>query len=491
MRDLGRFARPGAIALIVAAACAHDATSPGAVVTLGALRFVAQPADHAAGDTFTVSVELLDSAGVRAPSAINGVTIKASDGTNIVGPLSVAASSGVATFRALTITKAVKGITLIATSDTTSVSSSAFTVNPAAASAAHTTTSLATTNIAPTDPTPATFTFKDKYDNVVAGASLNLMSSLAGSVFTPSTGTTRTDGTFATSFVAPNGGSASITATIGGAAITLTPAWTVCPMAPLTVPGTVNATLTAGQCVFGAMPTAFYRFTTAAAGGAAFAITSAFTPRLEVKTDPPALNAFALPAQGATTEWLLPAGTYQVRVGATSGSGAFAVNATSVPANTGCVKRFLVTPGTYAGQALATGDCDLGDGSFTDKYVIYSTNPCSFKLQSVFTNYIFVYDHHPDGTVAGPIALRGGDTDPGVDLLVGLPACKNALDAIEIWVISNLGESGPYSLTFTLFPPPPSSPAALRNASDGAANDSPRARQRADALRAATVRRRP
>jgi hypothetical protein len=147
----------------------------------------------------------------------------------------------------------------------------------------------------------------------------------------------------------------------------------------------------------------------------------------------------------------LPAGTYQVRVEASTGTGAFALNAASGAGNSGCVRRFLATVGVYGGQALATGDCDYGDGSFVDKYVVYSPNPCSFLLHSTtFTNFIFLMElgtgHFLDG--------RTG-FDVGVDVLYGMPSCSYLGGPVEIWVLPDEGElGGSYTLTYALFPMP-------------------------------------
>jgi hypothetical protein len=218
----------------------------------------------------------------------------------------------------------------------------------------------------------------------------------------------------------------------------------------MVVPSSVTGSLSAISCSVSARPTDFYRFKTSA-GSVAFRITSAFTPRLEVKTDPPLNNVFALPPQGVPAEWLLPTGAYELRVSANSGFGDYTLGSVAGAGNSGCTRRYLATVGVYGGQALAAGDCDYGDGTFVDKYVVYSPNPCSFRLHSTtFTNFIFLMElgtgHFIDG--------RGGG-DIGEDALFGMPSCSVSGAAIEIWVLPDEGElGGAYTLTYTLFPIP-------------------------------------
>jgi hypothetical protein len=185
-------------------------------------------------------------------------------------------------------------------------------------------------------------------------------------------------------------------------------------------------------------------------GAVLFTVNSQFTPRLAVTTDPALPNAFALPSPAVASEWLLPAGTYELGVSATGGIGAYALSAAVGPGNSGCIRRFIATAGVYGGQALATGDCDYGDGTFVDKYVVYSPNPCTFQLHSTtFTNYLFMMEL---GT--GHFLNGVGGQDIGTDAVLSMPYCNSLGGPMEIWVLPDAGElGGTYTLTYTLFPP--------------------------------------
>lgn len=427
------------------AACSHtDATGPSAVASL---RFVAEPAGVAAGSAFTVTVELLGPDGIRATGARDQVTLSASDSSALVGSTAVLASSGTATFRDIRMTRAGAGIFLTAETATQRANSTSFDVSAGPPSAAHSTATTSVTVIAPGDPTPVSFAFGDAYDNPLGNATVSLASSLAGATFTPSSGTTKSDGTFSSTFRSPAGGNAFVTATVGGAQVTIAAPLPVCLNPTLTLSSPGAGVLTTSSCVISGRPTDFYRFTTSTTGDAAFAITSVFAPRIEVRADPPSESPWALPPQAQAAHWLLPAGNYEFRLSANSGSGAYSFTSAFGAGATGCVTRYLAVGGVYTGQTLASGDCTDYPDAFTDKFVVFGNAPCSVRVHSTqFTNYIFIYDHASQAFLTGTTGF-----DVGVDALIGLPACKNANQPLEVWVVNDVGEpGGSYALTVNL-----------------------------------------
>lgn len=205
----------------------------------------------------------------------------------------------------------------------------------------------------------------------------------------------------------------------------------------MAIPGTLNGAVQASQCVSGGVPNAIYTFSTASSGGAAFTVTSPFPAVLNVKPEPPQESIGVVATPGAPLEWLLPAGSFQVRVGAQSGAGAFSLSSAITPGNGGCVTRFITVAGTFIGQQLAAGDCPFGDGTLTDIYGVFSSRPCSIRLQSAeFTPWLWLYEQN--------MFQINGTTgfDPGSDAVFGLPACKYQNGPIYIWVNSEVGESG-------------------------------------------------
>lgn len=455
----GTFARAlagCALAILAATSCGSDST---AVVAATALRFFAQPTNVAAGETFSVTVELVGAAGTRANGATDPVALSVLGGVALAGPSSVAASDGVAKFDGLSMTLAGTNLQFVATSGLLSTTSATFAVTPGAADLPHSGVSPAPGNIAPNVTTALTFTFKDAYGNPIPSATVTVTSSLAAATFTPSSGTTSTSGTFATNFKSTVEGSATVTATVGGKALVFTPAFVVvdlCPPGPMAFPGTVNGTLGASTgCVVSGRASAVYRFTTATAVGAAFSVTSAFQPLFEVKKDAASENiAFTTQEPTATEEWLLPAGTYLFRIGALASSGTFSVTGAVVPANTGCffdteVFRSLIVSGTYSGQMLETGDCFFEDGSFFDAFFVFSTLPCTVTLRSpAFNAGLYVYASEQTGFTF----VDGADNvGVGADATVSLTSCSSGPNGLMFLTNSFTGgESGPYTLTFTL-----------------------------------------
>jgi hypothetical protein len=195
-----------------------DALGPEDII---GLRFLSQPNSLGAGETFTVSVELVAKGDKRVTAATDMVTLAVGGGATLGGTTSVAAVAGVATFTNLTITRAGSNLQLTATARGFSNTSGTLAVSPGAVSAAQSTVTLNPATLNLNVSTNATFTFKDAYGNPLGGLAVSLSSTLTGVTFTPSSGTSNPDGTFATSIRATTGGSAVLSANVGGVSINI------------------------------------------------------------------------------------------------------------------------------------------------------------------------------------------------------------------------------------------------------------------------------
>ncbi len=205
------------VLLTATLACSGDGVS----VVVGGLRFVGQPSAAVAGQEFTVTVELISGAGNRVTSATDLVTISVGGGATLSGTTSIAAVNGLATFPGISISRAGSNYQLSATSGAFTNAGTAFAVSAGAPSPTQSVVSLNPVTFTTAGSSTATFTFKDGFGNALGGVSVSLSSSLAGVTFTPSSGTTLADGTFSTSVSSTADGSASVTATVGGSAVTI------------------------------------------------------------------------------------------------------------------------------------------------------------------------------------------------------------------------------------------------------------------------------
>ena len=191
-------------------------TTPSAP-TVSFIRFATQPGNSIAGQSFSVSVELVSATGVRVTTSSDAVSLSVTGGATIAGSTTVNATGGLATFSGVSLTKAGSSFQITATSGSYTATSNAFAVNAGAASPTHSlfTPSSFLVNVA----TTITFTFRDVYDNPTPSATVSLSTAAAGSTFTPASGTTGTDGTFVTSFRTSTGGSVPLSATVGGVSV--------------------------------------------------------------------------------------------------------------------------------------------------------------------------------------------------------------------------------------------------------------------------------
>jgi hypothetical protein len=188
--------------------------------TVSFIRYATQPANAVAGQSFAVSVEFVSSAGTRVTTASGAVTLTMSDNSAITGTATVSAVNGLASFSGLSLTKAGSSLQLTAASGTYNATSNAFAVAAAVVSSSRSffTPTTLTVNTA----TNVVFSFRDIYNNPTPGATVSLTSNAGSSIFTPSSGITGTDGTFATSVKATTGGTVPVSATVGGVLVSLT-----------------------------------------------------------------------------------------------------------------------------------------------------------------------------------------------------------------------------------------------------------------------------
>lgn len=307
-----------------------------------------------------------------------------------------------------------------------------------------------------------TFTFRDVDGTLIASAPVTLSTTLSGAVFSPAAGTTTQNGEFTTVFQATNAGNAPVTASVGGRTAVVLPQFSVCAPVELGIPAIVAGSVVAGQCFSADRSNALYRFTLGASGVVSLSAAAVFAPTLAITPLTPDDHIIVAAPASEAVEWVLPVGTYQARVGAASGSGAFSLTSQFVAGNSGCVQRYLAIGATIAGQTLSAGDCDFGDGTKFDSYGVYSSRPCSIRLQTTeFTPFLWLYDVETfqiNGTTGGA---------PGNDAVLGLPACKYLNAPIFIWVNTDVGETGGgYTLAVSFYDPPPAAtvaaPATLR-----------------------------
>ncbi|HKS04736.1 MAG TPA: Ig-like domain-containing protein [Gemmatimonadaceae bacterium] len=294
------------------------------------------------------------------------------------------------------------------------------------------------------------FTFRDADGNLLGSAPVNLSTPLAGATFTPPTGITTEGGGFTTVFAATAPGSAPVTASVGGRTAVVLPQFFVCAPVEIAIPASAGSTLRSGQCFSDTRSNAIYRFTLDATTVVSLSVASAFPASLSVTPLTPEEHIVVDADQGEPVDWMLPVGSYQARVGATSSFGAFSLTSQAVAGNAGCAQRYLATSATITGQSLGVGDCNFGDGTKFDSYGIYSSRSCSIRLQSTaFTPYLWLYDVDTF-QINGTTGMA-----PGNDAVFGLTGCRYANGPIFIWVNTEEGESGgDYTLVVTLTGPP-------------------------------------
>jgi hypothetical protein len=160
-----------------------------------------------------------------------------------------------------------------------------------------------------------------------------------------------------------------------------------CTPVLLGFPGSVTNTTSGSSCVTFGGPSLVYRFATTGGGHIFQASSTAFTdPWLSVMENPPGTASIAFTNSPTIAfEWLLPAGTYQVRTGSNSSiPGPITLTGTATTGTTGCFSRGFVVGGTFTGQSLVPGDCVFnGTSILRDTYYIRSLKPCVITVTPV------------------------------------------------------------------------------------------------------------
>ncbi|HET9706909.1 MAG TPA: Ig-like domain-containing protein, partial [Gemmatimonadales bacterium] len=182
-----------------------------------------------------VQVTVRDQFGNQVTSATNLITLTMlQSGRGTPANNTQTPSGGIATFTNLSTTKATTagaGQTVLLTPDSliatapgvaTSDTSTAFAVNPAAAS-----TSLSTVGAAPgtitassgSSTSTVTVTAQDAFSNIIQGSAVALSYTGTGQTFSPASGSTNSSGQFVSSFSSTKAESQTINATVGGNAL--------------------------------------------------------------------------------------------------------------------------------------------------------------------------------------------------------------------------------------------------------------------------------
>jgi hypothetical protein len=248
------------------------------------------------------------------------------------------------------------------------------------------------------------------------------------------------------------GGNADFSAVVGGALIAFGPRFTAiefCAPLTLSVPGSASGVLPTGVCDVLGRPAAVHRFTKSATGGLAVVTTSAFRPRIEVKTGRGDDNiAFETPPGASTIEWLLPPGEFLYRIATQTVNGSYSVAAANVAGTSGTATRAIVASGTFGGQSLSANDRQFGDNTLYDYYILFSNRPCTITMRSTaFDAFLWIDDAVDLFFIDGDDNSGGGN-----DARVEMATCNYQGNPIGIMANSNLGPGmtaafGQYALT--------------------------------------------
>lgn len=429
------------LAVLAALSCSDDATSG----SIASLRFAIQPGDIIAGQPVTVSVEFTDASGHRV-STSDEVTI-ATTASGVDGR-TFSARSGVAFATDYVVKQASDNQVLVATARGLRVVSLPFRVSASAADGAMSAVATnASESLLSNTAREVVFTFADRYGNRIPRAEVSVSSDVNGATFTPTGGKTGVDGTFRTSFRPPAIGTARFTATVNGLPISIAQPLTIgdaCASSAAVVPGLISGRIVRGQgCTVGAIPMQFYQFTTITSGGFSMNFRPTFLMSAELRANPLEGNVpLVISDTSVIRQFLLPAGTYQLRIGAFSDDGPYTVTTTTTPANRGDTIRILALPGTYTGQTLAQGDFLNSVDGYTDAYAIFSTRPCTITARSTsFDTYLSLTNSF--GLPVGVDDNSGG----GTDAQITRTSCTSNGGAIRIDVTTAFsGQGGPYTL---------------------------------------------
>ena len=442
-----RDALKGALVIAVLALGCSDATS----ASFASIRFSEQPAGAVAGEPMGFAIEFVTADGARATGVSDDVVVSLGTGETATGSRTVAVRSGIAELDDFVVTSAADDHVISASARGLTTVSLPFTVVPAEADGAHSmVATLPGESMLSNTPRSIVFTFADEFGNPIPRAEVSVTNDLIGATLNPTGGKTGLDGTFQTTYRTQSSGSAHFAALVNGLSIDLQSPLAVlnaCTPSSITLPATMTGSFATEQgCLIAGQPFQFYQFTTASSGGVVMNIESAFGAEFEVRSDP-AVPTVRLVAVDTTLsrEWLLPAGSYEFRIGAFAGQGPYRVTAAATPANRGATVRILSMPGTFTGQTLDLGDFVNSLDAFTDSYAIYSSRPCTITVRSTaFDPYISLTNQF--GISVGFDDNGGG----GTDAQITRSSCISNGTAIRIDVSSVISDAtGPYTLIVT------------------------------------------
>jgi hypothetical protein len=442
-RDLAR----AAVVVVVLALGCSDATS----ASFASLRFTEQPVGTVAGQPIGFTVEFVDAAGARATAVNDDVIVAVGSGEAATGARTVVARNGVAVIDDFVVTMAADNHVLSATAGDLSVVSLPFAVTAGVANGARSSVVPSSDeSLLANTPRTIVFTFADEYGNPLRRAEVSVASDLSGATLSPAAGKTTDQGTFLTTYRPPVVGSANFSAVVNGRSITFSAPLAIlsaCTPKQVTIPATMMGTLVREQgCLIAGAPFQFFQFTTATSSGLSLTVDTEFGAEFEVRGDPAIPNVrLVAPDTIVDRQYLLPAGSYELRIGAFASQGRYTMTAATSPANRGDTVRILVAPGTYTGQALAPGDFVNSIDGFTDSYVIHSARPCTITVRSAaFDPFIVLTNTF--GISVGFDDNSGG----GTDAQITRSSCTSIGGAIRIDLAStdNRG-TGPYTLIIT------------------------------------------
>lgn len=374
--------------------------------------------------------------------------------------------------KTVTLSSSLAGVTFTPSTGTTSATGT-FTTNMVATGAGTATVSATVDGVSISLPTAVTITAPATYTITTSSNPANGGTTTGGGTFTQgasvtvtataANGFTFTNWTEGATAVSTNA-SYQFTAGANRTLVANFAAAIPCTPVALTFPGNANGTVSAATgCTAGTFPASIFQFTTAISGGHTFSATStAFAdPAIAVTTNPPGTTQAGWTTSTGTViaEWILPVGTYRLRVVSNTGSsGPFSITGTATDATTnnclfnpGVPPRTFLVGGTYTGQSLGTGDCVFagdGGGQFVDIFFIRSPQACTITLTPTgFDAVLEARNGDLDQGLVAP-ANAGGI---GVAETISLPGCNLNQGTIGILPsAANPGATGTYTLTITL-----------------------------------------
>jgi hypothetical protein len=238
------------------------------------------------------------------------------------------------------------------------------------------------------------------------------------------------------------GSALQITATASGISATSASfaAADACAAVAIAFPANVNASFPSQYCSADGKRATFLQFSRPNTGFTRFSVTAAnvaFAP--EIAIVPAGLSefiSFTLKTgfTGYTEgQWVLPTGSYRMRVIAASGTaGAFVISGSTTVS---CVIYALLpfTTATYTNR-IEPGNTSLGDcpTRTADVFTIYSTKPCTFTMRGAlasFDAFLFV------STEANAIITTDDNSGGGIagkDARISLPSCRDGSNPIKI-----------------------------------------------------------